>query len=118
LRIEFDSMPAGLEMDQLIAEKVTGGAPTAETPLVRWLKENGDFDHSWSPSQQDSAAYEVIAAAWARFGLVFAHEKDQNGHVAYFASSPENESAVKAVSRAETFALAVCRAALKAAQSR
>jgi len=114
---DVDSMPAGLAMDQLVAREVMGEPLDAEAHSSRWVKAEGDSNRSWSPSTQDSAAYRVIGAVWTRFGLNFAHGGDQTCHIAYFALSPKNESAVKATGRAETFALAVCRAALKAARS-
>jgi Phage ABA sandwich domain len=117
LRMDIDSMPAGQAMDQLVAQQVMGEPLGAEAYPTWWVKAAGDSNRPWSPSGQDSAAYRVIAAVWTRFGLSFAHERDQTGHIAYFALSAKNQSVVKAAGRAETFALAVCRAALKAAQS-
>ena len=111
-------MPAGFAMDQLVAEKVMGGSNGTDNHSNRLLKESGDPSIPWSPSRQDRAAYEVIAAAWSRLGLNFAHEQDAGGHIAFFAPSDQNPMAVRAIGRAETFALAVCRAALKAAQFR
>ena len=114
---DVDSMPAGLAMDQLVAREVMGEPLDAEADSSRWVKAEEDSNRSWSPSTQDSAAYRVIGAVWKRFGLNFAHGGDQTCHLAHFALPDENESAVKATGRAETFALAVCRAALKAARS-
>jgi hypothetical protein len=114
---DVDSIPAGLAMDQLVAQEVMGEPLGAETYSSWWVKGEGDSNRPWSPSTQDSAAYGVIAAVWTRFGLNFAHGGDQTCHIAYFALSSKHESAVKATGRAETFALAVCRAALKAARS-
>jgi hypothetical protein len=104
-------------MDQLVAREVMGEPLDAEADSSRRVKAEGDSNRSWSPSTQDSAAYRVIGAVWKRFGLNFAHGEDQTCHIAYFALPDKNESAVKATGRAETFALAVCRAALKAARS-
>ena len=118
LRIGIDSMPAGFAMDQLVTEKVMGGSHGTENHSSRLLRESGNPSTPWSPSRQDRAAYDVIAAAWSRFGLNFAHEQDATGHIAFFAPSGQNRPAVRAVGRADTFALAVCRAALKAAQFR
>ena len=115
--LDVDSMPAGLAMDQLVAREVLGELLDTEAYSSRRLKAEGDSNRSWSPSTQDPAAYRVIGAVWKRFGLNFAHGKDQTCHIAYFCPSDKNESAVKATARAETFALAVCRAALKAARS-
>jgi hypothetical protein len=111
-------MPAGFAMDQLVTEKVLGGTSGTEKSSNKLLKENGNSRDPWSPSKQDKAAYDVIAAAWIRFGLDFAHGQDRTGHIAFFVPSRENQSVVKAIGRADTFALAVCRAALKAAQFR
>jgi hypothetical protein len=111
---DVDSMPAGVAMDQLVAREVMGEPLDAEAYSSRWVKAEGG---PWSPSTQDSAAYRVIGAVWKRFGLNFAHAGDQTCHIASFALSDKKESAVKASGRAETFALAVCRAALKAARS-
>jgi hypothetical protein len=110
-------MPAGAPMDRLVAEKVIGGPLGIERPSISSARKSGESTRLQSPSMRDSDAYGVIAAAWTRFGLIFAHQQDQTGHVVYFASSASNPSVMKAVGRAQTFALAVCRAALKAAQS-
>ena len=115
--LDVDSMPAGLAMDQLIAREVLGESLVPEADSSRRVKAEGDSNRSSSPSTQDSAAYRVIGAVWKRFGLNFAHGGDQTCHIAYFAPPDKNESAVEATARAETFALAVCRAALKAARS-
>ena len=109
-------MPAGAAMDRLVAEKVIGGPLGIGRSSTLSECKSGDSTRLQSPSMRDSDAYGVIGAAWARFGLVFAYQRDQTGHVAYFASSAKNPS-TKAVGKAQTFALAVCRAALKAAQS-
>jgi hypothetical protein len=93
------------------------GEPLDSEAYSSRVKAEGDSNRSWSPSTQDSAAYRVIGAVSKRFGLNFAHREDQTCHIAYFALPDKNESAVKATGRAETFALAVCRAALKAARS-
>jgi hypothetical protein len=109
-------MPAGFAMDQ--PWKGLGGTSGTEKSSNKLLKENGNSRDPWSPSKQDKAAYDVIAAAWIRLGLDFAHGQDRTGHIAFFVPSRENQSVVKAIGRADTFALAVCRAALKAAQFR
>jgi len=114
---DVDSIPAGLAMDQLVAQEVMGEPLDVGAQSSWWVKAERDLNVRWSPSTQDSAAYGVIAAVWRRFGLNFAHGGDQTCHVAYFAMSPKNELTPKAAGRAETFALAVCRAALKAARS-
>ena len=114
---DIDSMPAGLAMDQLVAQEVMGEPLDIEAHSSWWVNGERGLNLPWSPSTQDSAAYGVIAAVWTRFGLNFSHREDQTCHIAYFASSPKNEPVPKATGRAETFALAVCRAALKAARS-
>ena len=116
LRIGIDSMPAGFAMDQLVTEKILGGTSGTEKSSNRLLKVNGNPRDPWSPSKQDNAAYDVIAAAWMRFGLNFVHDQDRTGHIAHFVLSNNGQSVIRGTSRAETFALAVCRAALKAAE--
>jgi len=110
-------MPAGFAMDQLVAREVMGEPLDPEAHSSRHVRADGDSNRPWSPSTEDSAAYRVIGAVWKRFGLNFAHGGDQTCHIAYFCLPDKNESAVKGTARAETFALAVCRAALKAARS-
>ncbi len=115
--LDVDSMPAGLAMDELVAREVLGEPLDSEAHSSLQVRAEGDSNRPWSPSTEDSAAYRVIGAVWKRFGLNFAHGRDQTCHIAYFALPDKNESVVKATGKAETFALAVCRAALKAARS-
>ncbi len=115
--IDIDLMPAGAEMDQLVAEQIMGESPDSSGTCSAWRVTAGrDSRGPWSPSTQDSAAYAVIAAVWTRFRLNFSHERDQSDHIAHFALLVERSRLVRATGRAETFALAVCRAALKAAR--
>ncbi len=115
--IDIDLMPAGAAMDQLVAEQVMGEPPDSSgTCSVLRVTAGRDSRGPWSPSTQDSAAYGVIAAVWTRFRLNFSHERDQSDHITHFALLVQHPRLVKATGRAETFALAVCRAALKAAR--
>jgi hypothetical protein len=73
-RDEILNMPAGREMDALIAEKVMGWvwAHSPEPYISGWYKKGsgGDFTQSFEPSTDISAAWEVVDKMDEKFSFI------------------------------------------------
>lgn len=119
--INIDAMPAGAEMDALVAERVMGWWRKYYPPAAEdaWFDANGFRMKrgAWCPSED-------IAAAWQVVEKMVADRHTQDFHFGYkmcagcewqfcFADKVAGVFS-DCAGRAETMPLAVCRAALKA----
>lgn len=111
------SMPAGPEMDALVAEKVMGYVPATDILVdTRWRKPEGEFSFSFRPSTDIVAAFAVaerMKSAWVQFRLEYGPFLVRQGKLTDgWKLEPGWNSPVCGFG--ETPQLAICRAALKA----
>jgi len=120
---DYDTMPAGPEMDRLVAEKVMGWRlPDQDDSEYRWLDDHGNpTDYAvessynwsvWSPSRNIAHAWEVVERLKMRSAdqdLHIEHHKDSGWGV----SSCDPGSGFEDWTYAPTPMLAICRSALK-----
>lgn len=108
------SMEAGFALDALVAERVMGwcldGDYWTTSARVSIRKLTGHDRHSWCPSTDIAAAWEVVetimAAASRRVRQLTIHDSPAGGR-GYFCSMSRCDGA-----HADTAPLAICRAAL------
>lgn len=92
----YETMPAGPELDRLVAERVMGWGPCTGVDLEQW-----------HPSTDIAHAWEVVERV--RGGIGFSIQRcEMLGWLCWFRSASDN------VARADTAPLAICRAALLA----
>jgi hypothetical protein len=112
---QIDAMPAGREMDALVAERVMGWVRHPDSMYRHWCERQPDGTlrfldqceplhtvRPWHPSTDIAAAWEVVEKLVSEQGL---HLWWHNVWLVDFALS--------GAQRAETAPLAICRAALK-----
>ena len=115
-REEIERMPAGREMDRLIAEKVMGwksdGSHSSDGLPIYHTYQNGSRDvwlRDWKPSSDIAAAWQVaekLRNEWGSFDL-------RAGLQWFCWSDVDNRIAGEVVAAsADTASLAICRAAL------
>src|SRR3990167_6527685 len=127
--LDIDSIPAGVELDKLIAEKVMGwrlGAPHyVHGPLMHggsmqraWEgsglpRADGSSPFSWGfkPSTDISAAWEIVEKLNEVQGGIFSLGKNGDAWICFWGHG-DGPSAT-----ADTAPLAICHAALKAVSS-
>ena len=125
--MNVDEMPAGREMDALVAEKVMGQVPCDRWhllhPFAGYIKDDGGFPHAECyPAAMGPCAYStLISAAWEVVPVMGRHQPfPQYLEVANRFSDAEWVAKVfegcvmVAEAYADTAPLAICRAALKA----
>jgi len=113
----IDTMPAGKEMNTLVAEAMGWAVNRNVTPWivtdpkgnVRTIGEDSSFV-KWSPSTDNGDAMAIVSATNAECSICIIHGR----HLVEFRYSPE----LKAEGMGDTFAVAVCRATLKIAAQR
>ena len=114
-----DEMPAGQEMDMLIAEKVMNWKQLSnrlwhdDDGNERWIDADKSFIHQpcWSPSTNIADAWEIMEGV-SSFRLVYYRGKWECTIIAWGA-----EGATGHFAEADTGMLAICRAALKAVEN-
>jgi hypothetical protein len=126
-RDEILAMPAGREMDALIAEKVMGwtlGEPHeihgwmmhGMVTVRDWVGSTNDAGithiEKWSPSTDIAAAWEVVEKLGDKFDEL---ERGDGGEFWMCVVYPDGF--IPCVARAETAPLAICRAALLAMEA-
>lgn len=111
-RDEILNMPAGREINRLVAKEVMKWSHDPEVPYYDVVKEDGTIEHvtiRWAPSEDIYAAWEVVEH-FGTFSLARAwklDDKEWRGYSCWLGVGPEGYSAL-----AETAPLAICRAAL------
>lgn len=116
---EIDALPAGREMDTLVAEKVIGFVSNFQDGLV-WRTVNGRLLHHWSPSTDIATAWEVVEKLMEDSDVFIEYWNDSEWFVA---SHPLGYSSREPMAHCDgkktgkpSIALAICRWALKKVQ--
>lgn len=115
---EIDAMPAGRDLDMLVAEKIMGWEHDPESPYFchRTLPNGNvaEIEADWIQHYSTNIAdtWDVVAAIWIHthhFECVWRHDDRNQGWVAQFGRHSHDNAAV---ATGETAPLAICRAAL------
>lgn len=117
-------LPAGRELDALIAEKVMGWAPVHDGLNFRWA-DGGDYEKrhryvcDWSPSTDIAAAWQVVermdSLGWyLTIDRLSSGERVRFWRCEWMRYTEENEKCGDCWEDADTAPLAICRAALEA----
>jgi hypothetical protein len=109
-RDEILNMPAGREMDALVAEKVMGWR--LHPHKTHWMTNNNNFRRigTFLPSDDISAAWEVVEKMKEKGRLYLIVSDD----IGYKAEILLNDPVPMATAQCDTAPLAICRAALLA----
>lgn len=113
--MNIDQMPAGREMDALVAEKVMGWTPSLSSQGIMWLNKDGEYErgeHTFHPSTDIAAAWEVVERLEAIGVLLWKLGREDHMPNWYVSVGRNFQPGVSAEER--TAPLAICRAALKA----
>jgi hypothetical protein len=124
-RDEILSMPAGREMNELIAEKVMGWDihPASPDPWERelaWYSDDGKLQGGygyWRPSENIADAWQVIDKAdwyWELFPATDIYDVTEIVCRLGFEAGTMGDCSVEGEAKADTPELAICRAALLA----
>jgi hypothetical protein len=116
----IDTMPAGLDLDRLIAEKVMGWSVNGVTAYSPTGSAN-DASRDWCPhySTEIAAAWEVVEKvlklleSWNGSNDISIYAKLEDGKFFYGAAISETGSGYGCVEYGDTAPLAICREALK-----
>ena len=109
--MDYDEMPAGCEVDSLVAEKVMGwrsGIINDACRVIR-LPYEGPGWETWSPSTDISAAWEIVEKMGRPIEIKGLYSPPEKWQV-------EVGGYTRTRSYGEQLPLAICRAALKAAK--
>jgi hypothetical protein len=119
----YDAMPAGAEMDKLIAQRVMGyeweraHATIVGSQVVFGTTWQTKSSFPWKPSTDIAQAFEVVKRLHQITGnsVMIMYSKDQTNCELEFAADGGSSTMD---TYAETAPLAICRAALKAAAAK
>ena len=119
--VDIDTMPAGREMDALVAEKVMGWefAPeltkaTGSDCWMEWNEDKSDYRvrGCWIPSASIAAAWEVVEKL-KHLGFTLGFLSNEDERLQWDVSFGPNGMSEKNCVYEDTAPLAICRAALK-----
>jgi hypothetical protein len=122
-RDEILSMPAGRELDALIAEKVmgwfiTGGVVCKNNPEPGHYEGLVAFMSKWRPSENIADAWQVVDKAdwyWELFPATDIYDVTEIVCRLGFEAGTMGDCSLEGEAKADTPELAICRAALLAA---